>query len=78
MFTWNVFIQIETVALKAVGLPEEGTLRIGGRRERLRTIPSLPPYLRTIKYRPYGEGAAPFLAPHGRTLPSGREGTPLG
>ena len=25
-----------TVALKAVGLPEEGTLRIGGRRERLR------------------------------------------
>ena len=42
MFTWNVFIQIETVALKAVGLPEEGTLRIGGRRERLRTIPSMP------------------------------------
>ena len=41
--TWNVFIQIETVALKAVGLPEEGTLRIGGKRVRLRTIPSLPP-----------------------------------
>ena len=33
--TWNVFIQIETVALKAVGLPEEGTLRIGGKRVRL-------------------------------------------
>ena len=37
---WSVFIQIETVALKAVGLPEEGTFRIGGKRVRLRTIPS--------------------------------------
>ena len=54
VFTWNVFIQIENVALKAVGLPEEGTIRIGGRRERLRTIPSPPPrmHMGTINYRP--------------------------
>ena len=51
-FVWNVFIQIEAVALKAVGLPEEGTLRIGGRRVRLRPFPPCHPKMRTIKYGP--------------------------
>ena len=39
---WSVFIQIETVALKAVGLPEEGTFRIGGKRVHSGSTANIP------------------------------------